>query len=340
MKQEAVLGDPRNITVRTDQYLVRVGPVINAIEQKVLKQYTVKGLNLNQRAEKMLNVFGIRDGDYLETDYSRFDQTILPELLEFEQDFYLQYYNDPEFEWLIRQQSVSHGCHVQGIPYKREGGRCSGDANTSIGNCFINLFVAYIAHCRLGRPIVGFVEGDDGLFLDSDGLADSFEWVATALGLRLKCVRTNNPKFCGRYHDKNWNSTSELARLIPKFSHSFNKVLDVKELAKAKLHSLRALEPNHPLLGPCITHMLNELVDTPLRLSRAQKNTVVYETEVAIDMATLAEQGYTVSYLQYMRDYFTRLAREHVHTHEFWPSPDTCGELKTVPAEWLCYGFV
>jgi hypothetical protein len=157
MKSETGFTDPRNITTRKDQYLVRLGPVISAIEEQILKDVTVKGLNLNERAAKMFARFGPKDGQFLETDYSRFDQTIRQELLDIEYQLYTSFYDDPEFAVLLKQQQRTFGSLAFGIPYKRLGGRCSGDANTSIGNCLINYFVAWVAHQRLGHKFEGFV---------------------------------------------------------------------------------------------------------------------------------------------------------------------------------------
>jgi hypothetical protein len=264
--------------------------------------------------------FGPKDGQFLETDYSRFDQTIRQELLDIEYQLYTSFYDDPEFAVLLKQQQRTFGSLAFGIPYKRLGGRCSGDANTSIGNCLINYFVAWVAHQRLGHKFEGFVEGDDGIIRDKPGLAAELEKVASQLGLRLKCVVTDNPKFCGRYHTSTWNSTSELSRLIPKIPVSFNVQLDELALAKAKLLSLRSLEPNHPVLGPWLDQMLAKLEHiTPAKVN-TRWSVPSYAASYDVTIGDLAMQGYSPAFLLWARDYFSHLAISQVHSDLEWPN--------------------
>lgn len=268
----------------------------------------------------MRALFGPREGLYIETDYSRFDQTILPELLALEGDFYKSCYDDPEFHRLIDAQLKTAGCHMLGIPYKRDGGRCSGDSNTSIGNCMINLFVAYVAHKKVDMPLIGLVEGDDGIFPYNEKLAEAMIETASQLGLRLKLEATLYPKFCGRYHNREWHSTSELSRLIPKIDVTHNMQLPLKELCAAKLLSLRSLEPEHYLLSPFVDEMLQQLNIPHPRLSRNQRVRARYLEAVPISLADLCEQGYTPAFLTWARDYFYRMAKLHVHSNLEWPN--------------------
>lgn len=313
VKREPYMTDPRNITTRCDAYLARVGPVINAIEQVILKQYTVKGLNLRERQEKMCGMFGPRIGEFIETDYSRFDQTILPELLELEQSVYLHFWDEPVFRELIVAQSKSHGVHVRGPSYSREGGRCSGDANTSIGNCIVNLFVAFCAHQRMGLPLVGFVEGDDGIFRYVPGLDKVTIQVAEELGLKLKLEVTTNPKFCGRYHTSSWASHADLRRALEKFSVTTNLTTDIKELTKMKCYSLLATDPGHPVLEPFLHGLLKRLEDVAITTTGKVRYLSHYggpyvpksllELQPAgVTLSDVADQGFTPAGLAYYRD--------------------------------------
>jgi hypothetical protein len=290
-----------------------VGPVINAIEAVILKEWTVKGLNLAERQVKMLNTFGPREGEWIETDYSRFDQTLLPELLQLEQDVYLHYYNDPTFAMLIREQARTHGVHVKGPGYNRVGGRCSGDPNTSIGNCIVNLFVAWCAHQLMGEPCIGFVEGDDGLFRYKPGLDKTFINVATSLGLRLKLEVTQSPKFCGRFYNHIWVSHCELKRTLDKFCLTNNTTQSRQELCALKCYSLMSTDPSHPVFGFALLLLLNRLGWPEPKVSGHKRYLPNYygmytptkaplpALEYAVTLADISEQGYSPAYLEALR---------------------------------------
>lgn len=63
--------DPRNISPRSDEFLVVMGPHVSALEKFAGEcQYLVKGLGLKDRAKKMETIMGY--GSYLEVDFKRF----------------------------------------------------------------------------------------------------------------------------------------------------------------------------------------------------------------------------------------------------------------------------
>lgn len=264
----------------------------------------------------MYNAFGVREGEWIETDYSRFDQTLLPELLQLEQDVYLHYWNDEEFAMLLKEQARTHGVHVRGPGYSREGGRCSGDPNTSIGNCIINLFVAWVAHHIADLPFVGFVEGDDGLFRHQPGLDRIFVNVASDLGLRLKLAITTCPKFCGRYYNHRWVSHCDLIRTLNKFSTTTNYTQTREELCALKCYSLMSTDPSHPVFGLALILLLNRLgwpVPKPRSRRRYQPNWFgMYEPNCAppadlsgaVGVESICELGYSPAAVEAMRDHY------------------------------------
>jgi hypothetical protein len=275
----------------------------------------------------MFDAFGPRAGLFIETDYSRFDQTILPELMEIEHEVYLHYYDTPEMRDLLKMQLHTQGVHVQGPAYRRIGGRCSGDANTSIGNCIINLFVAFCAHKIANQPLIGFVEGDDGLFRYHVGLDKIMINVAEDLGLSVKLEATSNPKFCGRYHTADWTSHVDLARCLNKFSVTVNMNDDPLMLLAMKCYSLLSTDPGHPILNRFLTALLDKLEWpqlAPKKRKFAPNYNSVYESfdkpaDYGVTMSDVAEQGFTVAYLTYLEEYLYDFAANG-HQHKVWLS--------------------
>lgn len=269
----------------------------------------------------MLAMFGKMHGAYLETDYSRFDQSINEMLLMIEHHVYLQMYDTPEFRELLSVQLGTTSCHVNGAYNARRGGRCSGDANTSIGNCIINLFIAYIAHLKIGAKLVGFVEGDDGIFVDQPGLAAAFKETAAEFGLRLDCVSTDNPKFCGRYYDENWNSLADLQRAIRKFSISFNTTHDPLVLLRAKAMSVLSTDPTNIIFEFCnvIIQRTDKVKDR--KRPAVRWHPAIYTQPESVTYEAYYKQGYTHSYLQYLSEYWVRMFTDCIHTCVALPTP-------------------
>lgn len=73
-------------------------------------------------------------------DASRFDQHVSQEALRCEHSCYNKIFGTSELKWLLNQQLVTHGtifCDDKRVVYTKEGGRCSGDMNTGLGNCLL-----------------------------------------------------------------------------------------------------------------------------------------------------------------------------------------------------------
>jgi hypothetical protein len=73
-------------------------------------------------------------------DASRFDQHVSQRALQSEHSCYTRIFQSRELEWLLRQQLTTTGviyCDDKRLLYTKEGGRCSGDMNTGLGNCLL-----------------------------------------------------------------------------------------------------------------------------------------------------------------------------------------------------------
>lgn len=73
-------------------------------------------------------------------DASRFDQHVSQRALRSEHSCYNAIFKCKELEWLLAQQLTTNGviyCGDKRIVYEKDGGRCSGDMNTGLGNCLL-----------------------------------------------------------------------------------------------------------------------------------------------------------------------------------------------------------
>ncbi|APG76483.1 hypothetical protein 2 [Hubei tombus-like virus 39] len=160
--------DPRNISPRPDEYLVRLGPIIAGIERDFKCPWAVKHLSVSQRDVHVAEYLGLTPvSTVIDIDQSRFDRHISRFWLYVETEL-LSYMCHPddrqELRALLNKQIVTRGFHTQGIRYSTVGGRCSGDANTSIGNTILNCLITQLAFCSLGYTDFKSVhDGDDGL---------------------------------------------------------------------------------------------------------------------------------------------------------------------------------
>jgi hypothetical protein len=169
--------DPRNINGCTPEYNVILGPFIYAINNEVKECWNVdnpvyytSGATVNQLGswfEKWSDKFG--SPTYVENDFSRFDSTISPEMLEIEFDLYELYHPSRTQRQCLQAQIDCYGQTREGFYFKVKGTRKSGTPNTSLGNTYLNVMVHLYAMETIGyRPGFDFAlmsVGDDMLMI-------------------------------------------------------------------------------------------------------------------------------------------------------------------------------
>lgn len=267
--------DPRNISPRSDAFLAILGPYISAIEHKAIRnRYLVKGLTPRQRAKKV--DWLVEFGRFLEIDYSRFDMTISPEIINI---FELAVLKKPfPFgEHALYHQALDHTLRTSGISsfgtrYNREGGRCSGDAHTSIGNGLLNYFLTWV--CLRGLPQHAWRsvhEGDDGIvgfqakYWDQVRANMAF---LDVLGFKVKLKLSKNVEevvFCGRHFFWTSEGMREMAD-VPRSLKKFNTTMSLgrnKILLLAKALSYNYTDADTPLLGALTYSLVRVLRDDP-----------------------------------------------------------------------------
>jgi hypothetical protein len=191
---------PRIISPRDARFNYLLGRFLHPIEHKLYNACArlfdtdvviAKGLTL--QAKGALIASKLKPG-YVAVglDASRFDQTIGEELLKVEHSIYNRLYGCRLLRSLLKQQ-----LHNEGVAYCRDGKchaeigamRCSGDQNTSLGNCLISVLLArlYFDEHHMDGDVLN--DGDDLIMFipaeDLPKLDDLSSWYLS-WGLRMK----------------------------------------------------------------------------------------------------------------------------------------------------------
>lgn len=261
LKMEATTktSDPRNISPRSDEMLSVLGPAISALEHKLVDApFLVKGQTLGGRTKKMTP---LQEYDrFIETDYSRFDMSISAELQnQVELICILSAFDESSHPLLYScmfDTINTKGVSGYGLKYFTHGGRCSGDAHTSIGNGLINRFATWLALKDL--PHFSIHEGDDGVIGVYD---DDLDEVAHRMGL-IPCLglqakadvysNLSEVSFCGRHLHNTGPTIIEHCDIMRSWVKFHTTVSNGKAapLALAKARSYCHTDLNTPIIGP------------------------------------------------------------------------------------------
>lgn len=205
------IPDPRIIQPRDPRVTVTFGPYIRAIEGKLYKLFSslwrsiamststpvcFKGLNYVERGfylKKKWDSFKNPVGVAL--DASRFDLHVSVDALKFTDSLYMGCFHReylPVLEFILSRRHFTRGmakCKESWYNYAKEGGRCSGDVDTSLGNVCIMLAVSVKIAMRMRCHIELVNDGDDQIFIvekrDLDTLLGMIEPTFTEFGFRM-----------------------------------------------------------------------------------------------------------------------------------------------------------
>lgn len=204
MKVEKVptTKSPRTIQPRSPVYNIGLGrylkhsekPIFRAIARVFGQKYTVfKGMNAVEMATQMKVMWDeFADAIALGIDASRFDASVDIGLLEHEHSFYNALFHDKELRRLLNMQLNNVGaayCHDGIVKYSVQGGRGSGDMNTSLGNSYIMCAIIWVWLHRCGVHARLANNGDDCVVImercDRDKFVDGFAEYAGTLGFTM-----------------------------------------------------------------------------------------------------------------------------------------------------------
>jgi len=180
---------PRMIQARTARFNVEIGRFLRPIEKQLYQmrhqgfRCIGKGLSPQGRAGLLRRQWDSMDKPVaVSIDCTRFDLHVSEALLKLEHKVYLSSNNDPMFQQLLNAQIRNVGFTSSGIRYKLQGGRMSGDMNTSTGNCLLMVMMVRAAARQL--QIKDYRICDDGddclIMIETDdlpklaGLKDAF----------------------------------------------------------------------------------------------------------------------------------------------------------------------
>lgn len=180
VKREATLWTkrqvPRVISPRTPEFNILLGRFLQPVEHRIfdaLQQacgspspVVAKGLTQEAKASIIVDKLAAY-GCCVGLDASRFDQSIGCHLLNLEHSLYTRLFpGSRTLRYLLQQQLAVAGvgrCPDGFIRYRGPAMRCSGDVNTSLGNCIISVVLAHAFLADHGIAGDIFCDGDDCL---------------------------------------------------------------------------------------------------------------------------------------------------------------------------------
>jgi len=168
---------PRVISPRSPRYNIELGRFLRPIEERIFRaiakvfgdQTVFKGLNSADSGRLMFTKWShFKDPVAVGLDASRFDQHVSREALNWEGSQYLQCFplkrHRRRLAKLLSMQLVNEcvGYTADGrVKYHTNGGRMSGDMNTSLGNCLLMCMMVFAYSHWVGVPVKLANNGDD-----------------------------------------------------------------------------------------------------------------------------------------------------------------------------------
>lgn len=211
---------PRVISPRSPRYNIEVGRYLRPLEERVFRSLAklfghttvMKGMNAEVSGRVLYEKWGMfRSPVAVGLDASRFDQHVSVAALQWEHAIYALCFprsrHRKQLEQLLRMQThnVCVGYTADGrLKYRTEGGRMSGDMNTSLGNCLLMCCMvhAYAAFCGVrvqlannGDDCVVFMESSDYNKF-SAGLDKWFTDMGFSMAVEAPCYAFEEIEFC------------------------------------------------------------------------------------------------------------------------------------------------
>lgn len=196
----AYLKFPRMILSRGDGCKVTLGPPLKEVEKIVfaLPEF-IKHTPVPERPAKIASLLTYNMRTY-ESDFTAFESSFVRVVMLVEMILYKHTLSN--FPTLVSYlENVLCGKNRistrHGVKATVTALRMSGEMNTSLGNGFMNLMInRYVNKCN-GYDIVGFVEGDDGIFVVPE-LPTVQQFAELGFSIKIKeVVSPLEASFCG-----------------------------------------------------------------------------------------------------------------------------------------------
>jgi hypothetical protein len=168
---------PRVISPRSPKYNIELGRFLRPVEERIYKSLAglfghitvFKGMNASQMGRRMSEKWGMFTTPVaIGLDASRFDQHVSVDALKWEGDVYLACFPDARRKAQLRRLLTKQhrnrctGYTADGkLRYVVDGGRMSGDINTSLGNCLLMCAMVHAYAASRGIKVQLANNGDD-----------------------------------------------------------------------------------------------------------------------------------------------------------------------------------
>jgi len=168
---------PRVINPRSPRYNLRLGKYLKHAEHKffraINKAYgnhtratVIKGFNADDSARVLREKWDrFEDPIAIGLDARKFDMHVSVPALKYEHSFYKSLYpRNRDLSWLLRMQLHNKGvarARDGTVKFSIKGTRCSGDLNTSLGNCIIMCALVWVYAFERGISVELANNGDD-----------------------------------------------------------------------------------------------------------------------------------------------------------------------------------
>jgi len=173
---------PRLIQYRSSAYTLQLARYTIVVEKalSMADQFyhnggfpiIAKGKNAAERGSLLYEMWGMSGAKTAHLyDHSKFDSMVNETHWELEQYVMGKLFNSKKLMWLYSKQQCNKFLSQCGIKYQFPYRRCSGDANTSVGNSLINYAILRAQHPK-GLILV---DGDDSVVFDNSQAITKFE---------------------------------------------------------------------------------------------------------------------------------------------------------------------
>jgi len=246
----------RAINSRVDSAKCYFGPIVQAVSDKLFSlPWFIKKIPVPDRPVVIgdaLSYVG-PDEDYIFTDYTAFEAHFIKEVMEITQVKLFEHMlsKTNQSEWLRVYTSTMTGtnhCVFKNFDVFVDAVRMSGEMDTSLSNGFSNLML-FLFCCEENKAtsVVGFVEGDDGLFRVAPASAAPTFQQFKDLGFTIKIGHTphlNEASFCGQvYHLDDKIVVTDIKEVVARLGWTNKKYVKANDrtlmmLLRAKAYSL------------------------------------------------------------------------------------------------------
>lgn len=302
---KAETGAPRAIQYRTPEFNLLVGRWLKPYEEALYEQLKAptgfkaiaKGMNNYQRAANIAEAAKLFQCPvFLLLDHAKFDSCVHKLLLKWTHRQYNRAFRNAFLRFLLSKTLINRCKSANGVKYKVEGTRMSGDYDTALGNCLVNFLL--LTSWLKGVYHHVLLDGDDSVVIvelkDLERVLANFgHFAKMGFDTEMQVVyNINEVEFCrAKFLDiepprfardpvrvmSNWNVANSF--VAPEMLSRYLAGVGIGELA---------CNAGVPILGPCARKLADLHTKPILQDSYRYAYGVDIGTELVSDDARLA----------------------------------------------------